>query len=335
MRKKFIFVLGLFAMTFTGCTAEENNENKEAKNIKVNSHIETYKEVTQEDELLIIAENQDISSGKIVETEKEYFYSSIKDNNRIYRAYKNTSGMEGKSEVSMLTGVDLVLNSDKVYFSNTNDNKNIYYFETDKFDENHVPTKVNNMRSRNLVSAKDGIYYINEEDNEKIYFISYDGEIDEAITQERAAKFIVSGDIIYFQNADDGYNLYAIDKVKKERYKLTDFAVDSFTIVNKVIVASNSDDNNSIYIIRGTNDIKKISNIYATNIKSDLSVENIVSKEIYFISDDKNLYKMSLTDRNEKDKVTLVSKENIEDYYFTSDKIVIEDESKIYKSIKK
>ena len=321
-------------MTFTGCTAEENSENKEEKNIKVNSHIETYKEVTHEEELLIVAENQDISSGKIVETEKECFYSSIKDNNRIYRAYKNTSGMEGKSEVSMLTGVNLVLNSDKVYFSNTNDNYNIYYFETDKFDENYVPTKVNNMRSRNLVSAKDGIYYINEDDNEKIYFVSYDGDIDEAITQERAAKFIVSGDIIYFQNADDGYNLYAIDKVKKERYKLTDFAVDSFTIVNKVIVASNSDDNNSIYLIRGTNDIKKISNIYAANIKSDLSVGNTVSKEFYFISDDKNLYKMSLTDRNEKDKVTLVSKENIEDYYFTSDKIVIEDESRIYKSIR-
>lgn len=336
IKKSLVLVVSLASVFFVGCGAEKKVEDKKPQNQSVNSNVGAEEEVEIEEKFFIDARNQELYSGIVAESGDNLFYTLGKENNRIYRANTSSNpGINKKSEVSMMSGEDLIVYEDKIYYCNDQDNGNIYFFEIDKFNENLKPVKFNNFKSRDLVSTKDGIYFINESDGEKVYFKSYDGEIEKAVSQDRAAKYIISDYVMYYQNAKDEYNLYAMDLIEKKTYKLTNFSVESFTTVAGVIVASNSDDNNSLYKISGTDNIEKISNHHARNIKTDLLNKNDSQKTIYFTDDIGSLYKMNFTNDN-KVNVDLVSNSSIEDYYFTANKIItIKNPNESYESISK
>lgn len=336
IRKSLAIIISIGSILFISCGAEKKEEDKVIQKQNVNSYVSAEEDVIEEEEFLVDARNQEIYSGMIVEEDKDLFYTASKDNNRIYRESINLEpSINKKSGISMMSGSDLIKSEDKIYYCNDQDNSNIYFFEMEKFDENLKPTKFNSFKSRDLVSTKDGLYYINESDREKIYFKSYDGEIEKAVTQDRAAKFIVSDYTVYYQNAMDGYSLYAMDLIEKKTYKLTDFSIESFAAVGGFVIVSNSDDNNSLYRIKGTDIIEKISEYNARNIKVDLSKKENDETSMYFTDDTGNLYKMIFNKDNTL-KVNLITDSYVEDYHFTSNKIMIKtNDNNDYESINK
>ncbi|WP_297521152.1 DUF5050 domain-containing protein [uncultured Clostridium sp.] len=336
MKKIILLVPILLGGMLVSCGEEPKEIEKKDNNIKVNSYVKAEDATIKEELFLVDAKTQETYSSRIAETKINYFYSSIKDNNRIYReVIKNDNINNPKSEVSMLSGKDLIHNEGKMYYSNTQDEGKIYYFDESDFNEDIEAVALNISSSRDLVASTDGIFYINEDDNEKIYFVSYDGSIDKAVTQDRGAKFIVSDSVLYYQNASDGYNLYAINLLENKRYKLTDFSVESFTVVKGFVLATNSDDNNSLYFVKSNENIEKLSDRKSFELKSDLNKTEQNKNKFYYINESRELIE---ADMGEGMKIKLekrISRDSVEDYYFTSDKIVIKDEEEVLKSYNK
>ena len=333
--KKSIVVLPIIMSIFLmGCSDEPKKDEKVDKNIKVNSYIkveeDNQEEAKKEEEIFTYARNQSNYSSKIVETQTDFFYSSIDDNNRIYRSEKKDTK---KSEVSMLSGKYLIEGDGKIYYSNSQDNGKIYFFESDKFDENIKSEKLNNYKSRDLVAVKEGLFYINEEDGEKIYFTSYDGKINKAVTQDRGAKFIIADNILYYQNANDGYKLYGVDLLDKTRFKITDFSVESFCSARESLIVTNSDDDNNIYIVYSNKSITKVSNVKAFNLKRDFMSDDKNKNLFYFVNEENNLIKASLGETLKVEDLNRQSSELVQEYYFTTENILVETQDEKYKSV--
>lgn len=336
MKKTILLVPMLLGGLLVGCGAQKQVNEEKKEDIKVNSLVAGEEEVIEEDIFIVDAKGQEIYSSKMVETETDYFYSSISDNNRIYRSVmKDDTTGAPKSEVSMLSGDDLIYFDGRIYYSNSQDKGKIYSFEAKEFNEDVKAEPFNIYSSRDLVSCADGIFYINQDDNEKVYFTSYDGEINKAVTQDRAPKFIVSDYKLYYQNANDGYNLYAIDLSENKRVKLTDFSVESFTIANNFILVTNSDDNNSLYYVKSNESIEKVSNRKAFELKSDLYRKEKDKNKFYYINGEKELIEADFVDETKIQSEKIISKEAVEEYYFTNEKIIIKDEEEIMKAYAK
>ncbi|MGL4760462.1 MAG: DUF5050 domain-containing protein [Sarcina sp.] len=342
MKKTILLVPILLGGLLAGCGEEQKVVEEKVDKIKVNSHIKVEDEVTEDETFdLNLAVIDHEPGSRIVQTETEYFYSSEKDNNRIYRSpikeeTNNTNTpTKLKSEVSMLAGTDLVHNGDRVYYSNSLDNGRIYSFKISDFNEDVVAEPLNISKSRDLVMHSDGISYINEDDGNKVYFVSYDGKIDEATTQDRAGRFLHANAVSFYQNADDGYKLYAMDVKENKRYKLTDFSVESFTVLKNFILATNSDDDNSLYIIKSNKSIEKLSNRKAFELKRDLYKEKEDLNEFYYINENKELMRCNLEEEMKIQFEEKISNDLVEDYYFTDDKIIIKDEEEVLKSYNK
>ncbi|MGL5574175.1 MAG: DUF5050 domain-containing protein [Sarcina sp.] len=335
MKKTILLVPMLLGGLLTSCGAKEQVKEEKKEPIKVNSQV-TEEERGEDDIFIVDAKNQEIYASKIVEGETDYFYTSISDNNRIYRkVIKDGTTGAPKSEVSMLSGDDLIHKDGKIYYSNSQDDGKIYSFEVDKFNEDIKAEPFNIYRSRDLVSCEDGLFYINDNDNEKIYFSSYDAKINKAVTQDRAPKFIVSDYKLYYQNADDGYNLYAIDLSENKRIKLTDFSVESFIIANDFILATNSDDNNSLYYIKSNESIEKVSNRKAFELKNDLYKKENDRNKFYYIDEDRKLVEANFGTEMKIQSEKIISKDAVEDYYFTSKQIIVKDEEEVMKAYNK
>ncbi|MGL5821651.1 MAG: DUF5050 domain-containing protein [Sarcina sp.] len=333
MRKKYFVLPLLMVLSLSGCGKDEKTETNKT-NIKVNSIVKGEEELFEEDIFLVDAREQNLNSSNILPVEGEYFYSSLADNNRIYRAIKDEGTIDKpKSEVSMLAGKDLIYSGEKIYYSNSLDNNKIYSFLVADFSENTKIEAISKFSARDITMVTDGFFYVNEDDNEKIYFLSDDGTIEKAVTQDRAAKYIVANDILYYQNATDGYKLYAIDLIEKTKHKLTEFSVESFISANGFVLTSNSDDNNSLYLIKTNEDIQKISNTYASNLKINLYGEGRNRNEFYYVNEKSELMFANLSDKMKLDKKNILHKTLVNDYYLLDKKIVIRENNEIYKSI--
>lgn len=334
MNKKFPLILAICLTTSLVSCADDGESNKKVQTqLKVNSHMKEEVEEIQQKEFFVDAKNQNMYSSKIVETQKDYFYSSLDDNNRIYRKSKNNSNKD--SEISMMSGNYLIQDEEKIYYSNSQENGKIYYFDSDKFDENLEPIKFNNYKSRDLVVTKDGIFYINQDDYEKIYFTSFDGKIEKAVTQDRAPKFIISDNTIYYQNANDGYKLYCINFDDKEKIMLSDFSVESFCTVNGLLLVSNSDDADSLYIVNTNKNIKKISNIKAIQLKTDIMSDTNSRESFYFVDESGEISKAQIGKDLKMKNIKILSSELTQDYHFTKDKVLIQTQDEQYKAVKK
>lgn len=335
MRKKYFVLPLIIGLVLSGCGNDETVETSKT-NIKVNSITKGEEKLFEEEIFLVDAREQNLASSRILSIEGDYFYSSLDDNNRIYRSFKDTGSNEkSKSEVSMLTGKDLIHSGEKIYYSNSLDDNKIYSFLVNEFNENSKIEVVSKFSARDITMVTDGFFYINEDDNEKVYFLSDDGSEEKAVTQDRAPKYIVANDILYYQNATDGYKLYAIDLIEKTKHKLTEFSIESFVSVNGFILASNSDDNNSLYLVKTSEDIEKISNIYASNLKINLYGESRSRNEFYYINKNSQLVFANLSDKMRIEKSDIVYKNLVNDYYLLNENIVIRDNSEIYKRVNK
>ncbi|MGL4654387.1 MAG: DUF5050 domain-containing protein [Sarcina sp.] len=336
MKRTILLVPILLGGVLVSCGGEEQIKEEKRESIKVSSHVKAQEEVREEETFLVEASSQEMYSSRVLQTENDYFYSSISDNNRIYRnVIKNENQNNPKSEVSMLSGTDLIHFDGKVYYSNSQDNGKIYFFETKDFNEDVEAKPLNIHSSRDLVACDDGIFYINQDDNEKIYFISYDGKINKAVTQDRAPKFIVADYKLYYQNANDGYNLYVIDLKENKRIKLTDFSVESFTATKGFILVTNSDDNNSLYFVKSNENIEKLSNRKAFELKSDLNKKENDRNKIYYINEERELVEADLGSEMKIQSERIISKTSVENYYFTTDKIIVKDEEEMMKAYNK
>ncbi|MGL5066613.1 MAG: DUF5050 domain-containing protein [Sarcina sp.] len=342
MKKTILLVPILLGGLLAGCGEEPKAVEEKSSEVRVNSYVKAEEEVVEEEVFEIdINLEQHKHGSRIIQTETEYFYSSEKDNNRIYRSpikeeTNNTNTpTKLKSEVSMLAGVDLIHHEDRIYYSNTLDEGKIYSFKIPDFNEDIVAEPLNISKSRDLVVNEDGISYINEDDGDKVYFTSYDGAINKAITQDRAGEFIHAEYVTYYQNADDGYNLYAMDVKENKRYKLTDFSVESFIVLKDFILATNSDDDNSLYIIKSNKSIEKLSNRKAFELRRDLNQEKADLNEFYYLNENKQLMRCNLEEEMKIQSEEKISNDLVEDYYFTDDKIMIKDEEEVLKSYNK
>ncbi|MGL4740640.1 MAG: DUF5050 domain-containing protein [Sarcina sp.] len=333
MRKKYFVLPLLIGLALSGCGQDETIETSKT-NIKVNSIVKGEEKLFEEAVFLVDAREQNLSSSRILFAEQDYFYSSLGDNNRIYRAIKENNISENtKSEVSMLAGKDLIYSREKIYYSNSLDNNKIYSFLVSEFNENTKVEAISKFSARDMTIVTDGFFYINEDDNEKIYFLSDDGSVEKAVTQDRAPKYIVANDILYYQNAADGYKLYAIDLLEKTKHKLTDFSVESFVSANGFILTNNSDDNNNLYLVKTSENIQKISNTYATNLKINLYSENKNRNEFYYIDENSRLVFSKLSDKMKIEKKEVIYKNIINDYYLLDNTVIIKDNSEIFKKV--